>query len=170
MCSKSFGTRIHELHLILEAISNYAARACIKLRSQNLLAGGVHVFLHTGLHDTKPYSNAIGIPLPAPSADSRHIIRVAKWLLKRIFREGYPYQKAGIMLLDLTSATPAQMDMFSPNSDNAQLMQVVDRINRFMGKDQVYFAAQGVHRPWQMKMEHRSQRYTTNWKELPSAW
>ena len=169
MCSKSFSTRINELPLILEAISNYAARACVKLRSQNLLASGVQVFLHTGFYDTKPYSNSIGIPLPTASADSRHIIRVAKWLMRRIFREGYPYQKAGIMLLDLTPATPAQTDMFNPNTDNVQLMQVVDKINRFMGKDQVFFAAQGVQRPWKMKMAHRSSRFTTNWRELPTV-
>ncbi|MEL0583443.1 MAG: hypothetical protein AAES65_00970, partial [Candidatus Thiodiazotropha sp. (ex. Lucinoma kazani)] len=98
ICSKSFGSRIHELPLLQQAISNYAARACVKLRNQQLLAGRLQVFLHTGLHDAKPYSNSLSLPLPVPSADSRKIIRLAKWLLKRIYRSGYPYQKTGIIL------------------------------------------------------------------------
>lgn len=168
ICSKSFCVRVQELPLLAQAVSNYAARACVKLRRQQLMAGGVQVFLQTGLHDPKPYSNALALPLPSPSADSRHIIRLAKWLLRRIFRPGYPYQKAGVMLLDLASARePRQLDLFNPSRDNPRLMQAIDGINRLLGTDQVFIAAQGMQRPWQMRMAHRSPRYTTCWEELP---
>jgi DNA polymerase V len=137
---------------------------------QQLLAAGLQVFLRTGFHDPTPYSNALALPLPTPSADSRKIIHLAKWLLRRIFRPGYPYQKAGVMLLDLASANrPQQGDLFNPPTDNMRLMQTVDGINQLLGQDRVYWAAQGVNRPWRMRMAHRSPRYTTCWKELPLA-
>jgi DNA polymerase V len=167
MCSKSFGTRIHDLTLLQQAISNYAARACVKLRDQQLLARGLQVFLHTGFHDDNPYSNALTLPLPVPSDDSRRIIRLAKWMMNKLFRPGYPYQKAGILLLDLTSArTPTQNDLFVTMPDNPRLMRTIDTINRHMGRDQLFFAAQGMQRPWGMRSEHRSPRYTTCWQEL----
>jgi DNA polymerase V len=185
ICSRSFGTRIHALPALEQAVSNYAARACSKLRRQQLLAAGIQVFLHTGLHDIQPYSNALAVALPQPSADSRRLIRVARWLLRRIHRPGYAYQKAGVMLLDLAPASqPRQGDLFNPGTDNMRLMQVVDEINRLQGRDCVFFAAQGcvsaavqggagtvqgIDRPWQMRMGHRSPRYTTCWAELPGV-
>ncbi len=168
ICSKSFGHRITALSLIEEAVANYAARACERLRSQHLIAGGLQVFLMTGYQDARPYSNALTQAFPSPGSDSRLVIRLAKWLLRRIYRPGYPYLKAGVMLLDLTSARqPAQGDLFLPNRDNPKLMAALDGINRIMGRDQLFFAAQGTQRPWKMRMAHRSPRYTTDWRELP---
>ncbi len=170
ICSRSFGTRIHELPLLQQALSHYAARACAKLRGQQLMAKGVQVFLHTGFHDAQPYSNARAIALPTASADTRRVIRVAKWLLGRIYRPGYAYQKAGVVLLDLVSARqPQQGDLFHPPTDNPEMMRLLDRVNQRMGRDRIGFAAQGIQRPWAMRQAHRSDRYTTCWKELPSV-
>ncbi|QFY88003.1 Y-family DNA polymerase [Magnetovirga frankeli] len=170
ICSRSFGCRIHELPLLEQALSNHAARACEKLRRQQLLANAVQVFLHTGLHDARPYSNALALPLPSPSADSRQIIRLARWLLRRIYRPGHAYQKTGIILLGLGSAQgPQQADLFLPSRESPRLMQLLDGINQKIGSNSLFFAAQGTQRPWQMRMAQRSPRYTTCWKELPQV-
>jgi DNA polymerase V len=167
ICSKSFGQRIGALSLIQEAVANYAARACEKLRKRQLVARGLQVFLMTGHHDAQPYSNALSMAFPSPTVDSRRVIRLAKWLLARIYRPGYAYQKAGVMLLDLASAQqPTQRDLFVPEGDNHKLMRALDSINQSLGTDQLFFAAQGIQRPWKMRMAHRSPRYTTCWDEL----
>lgn len=43
------------------------------------------------------------------------------------------------------------------------LMQSIDKINKELGHNAVYFGAQGIKNIWAMK----SPSYTTNWKEIP---
>jgi DNA polymerase V len=171
LCSKSFGQRVQDLASLQQAISSYAARACVKLRRQQLLAGRIQVFLHTGFHDPNPYSNSAGISLPSASADSRLVIELAKRLLASIYRPGYPYQKAGIHLMDLRSRhQPRQGDLFLPPPEGElPLMRTLDNINRQLGGNGLFFAAQGLHHPWRMRSEHRSARFTTCWQELPQV-
>ncbi|MBU0501588.1 MAG: Y-family DNA polymerase [Gammaproteobacteria bacterium] len=166
LCSKSFGQRVTTLAPILEAVSNYAARAGERLRRQRLCCGHIHVFLQTGHHDARVYSNALSQGFPTPTSDSRQLIRVAKGLAQRLFLEGYRYQKVGVILMDLAESRRIQDDLFTPRNDNPRLMQALDAINARLGADEVFFAAQGVQRPWRMQSGYRSPRYTTCWNEL----
>ncbi|OGT88944.1 MAG: hypothetical protein A2514_08485 [Gammaproteobacteria bacterium RIFOXYD12_FULL_61_37] len=166
LCSKSFGQRVTTLPPILEAVSNYAARAGERLRRQGLCCRHIHVFLQTGRHDAKVYSNALSAGFPAPTADSRPLIQTAKALAQRLFIEGYRYQKVGVILLDLIDTQRIQDDLFIPKTDNPRLMQALDTINARLGTGEIFFAAQGVQRPWRTQNEYRSPRYTTCWSEL----
>ncbi|MFT4578625.1 MAG: DNA polymerase V [Nitrospinales bacterium] len=170
MSSKSFGKPLTKKESIEEALSNYAARACEKLRKQNSRAQAVHVFVQTnGFKETdRQYNNAITHTLTTPTSDTRIIIEAAKLCLSRIYQHGYRYKKTGIMLLDLIPASLEQKQLFVDfdHRPGDHLMKIVDRVNKEQGSDTLFFGAQGVTREWKMRCGSRSPRYTTQWNEL----
>ena len=170
MSSKSFGKPLTKKEPIEEALSNYAARACEKLRKQNSRAQAVHVFIQTnGFRETdRQYNNVITHTLTTPTSDTRIIIEAAKFCLSRIYQHGYRYKKTGIMLLDLIPASLEQKQLFVDfdHRPSDHLMGIVDRLNKEQGSDTLFFGAQGVTREWQMRCGSRSPRYTTQWNEL----
>ncbi len=94
------------------------------------------------------------------------------WGLKRIYRPGYSYQKAGVTLLELVPAERCQGKLFSSgNLDDKsnQLVATLDMINRAMGRQSVKLASERLRQPWKMKQENRSPAYTTKWEELVIA-
>jgi len=170
MSSKSFGTLLTKKEPLEEALANYAARACEKLRQQNSRAQAVYVFVQTnGFRETdKQYSNALTYTLTIPTSDTRIIIEAAKFCLSRIYKQGYRYKKTGIMLLDLIPASLEQKHLFVDfdHRPGDHLMELVDRINKDHGPDTLFFGTQGVTREWKMRCGLRSPRYTTQWDEL----
>jgi DNA polymerase V len=170
MSSKSFGKLLTKKEPIEEALSNYAARACEKLRKQNSRAQAVHVFVQTnGFRETnRQYNNAITHTLTTPTSDTRIIIEAAKLCLSKIYKQGYRYKKTGIMLLDLIPTSLEQKQLFVDfdHRQSDHLMSIVDRVNKEQGSDTLFFGAQGVNREWKMRCGLRSPRYTTKWNEL----
>ncbi|MBC8287588.1 MAG: Y-family DNA polymerase [Nitrospinae bacterium] len=168
MSSKSFGKLLTKKEPIEEALANYAARACEKLRKQNSRAQAVHVFVQTnGFRETDPqYNNGFTHTLTTPTSDTRLIIEAAKFCLSRIYKPGYRYKKTGIMLTGLIPASLEQKQLFVDVNHHNPLMAIVDRINEDHGSDTLFFGAQGVNREWKMRCGSRSPRYTTQWDEL----
>lgn len=169
MSSRSFGRLVTDLQELEESISHYTAIACVKLRKQNSLAGGLSIFLHTNhfIEKEPQYGNTINYSFSEPTNDSGLMIGVAKHCLRKIFRSGFRYQKAGILLMNLSSPTIRQYDLFSPRSNRSEkLMQVVDAINNEQGNNTVFFAAEGIERRWKARCHRMSKRYTTRWNEL----
>jgi DNA polymerase V len=170
MSSKSFGNLLTKKAPIEEALANYAARACEKLRKQNSRAQAVHVFVQTnGFRETdKQYNNGLTCTLTTPTSDTRLIIGAAKFCLSKIYKQGYRYKKTGIMLTGLIPASLEQKQLFVDftHCPGDHLMDVVDRINKNHGPDTLFFGAQGVTREWKMRCGSRSPRYTTQWNEL----
>ena len=170
MSSKSFGAVQTEFQPIAEALSCYTARACEKLRGQGSKAQGIYVTLRTSKfrQGCPQYSNGMNYGFPMPTSDTRAIVKAAKHCLKQIYRPGYAYQKTGVMLTDLVSETVRQQDLFLRGDDgrSERLMQVMDRVNKRMGRNTLYLAAQGTNRSWGMRCDQRSPRYTTQWDEL----
>lgn len=170
--SRSFGKLVTQLSELEEAVSHYVAIASEKLRNQDSLASAVAVFLQTNLFRKQDpqYENSVFFPFPNPTADTGYIIRMAKKCLKHIYRQGYQYHKAGIMLLNLIPNTIHQYDLFNPKVEITQtLMKTVDHINQLYGKNTVFYCAEGIQRTWQIKRVRRSPRYTTKWKEILSV-
>ena len=169
--SRSFGHAVQDYNSLAESISLYMSRAAEKLRKQNSYAGSVYVHIRTSpfkVHDPF-YSNGLTIPLPAPSNDTRQLVGVALWGLKRIYKPNYNYAKAGVMLSELVPAEGVQTDLFSSlqvNPKSLQLMATLDLINRKMGKESVKLASEGYKRPWKMKQDNKSPSYTTSWEQL----
>lgn len=169
VCSRSFGQRITELEDMQHAVVMYATRAAEKLREQGSKCCHITVFIATGRYGNEPqYANTASMTCEYPTSDTRDILGFAMRGLDSIWRDGYRYAKAGIMLGDFYQSGIAQLDMFSENQPRANadaLMMTLDQINR-SGMGKVWFAGQGTNNPWQMKREMLSPRYTTCLAEL----
>ena len=166
--SRSFGQYVYDLAPLKEAVASYIAIAAEKLRAQASLAGMVQVYIRTNPHKDAPqYQRGVTIPLPEATDDTLRLTRAALWALKRIYRAGYAYQKAGVALINLSDAATSQMSLFSTARDNSRLMQVMDRINSIWGRGTLRSAAEGIEKGWKMKRERISPGYTTNWEQVP---
>lgn len=171
MSSRSFGRTVRDLESLQEAITLYISRAAEKLRCQQSCAGSVHVSIRTNPFSRRDpyYSNSLTIPLPSPTSDTRKLIKAALWGLGHIYKAGYAYQKAAVMLSELVPAKGCQAGLFPSGKladKSSQLMATLDMINRAAGRRSVKFASEGFGQRWKMKQENKSPAYTTNWKEM----
>lgn len=168
--SKMFGARVRELPLIREAVAAYVSKAAEKLRAQGSLAGALQVAIRTGMHNhSQPrYANAVNCPLPYPTDDTRVLAAAAVRGLDVIYRPGYAYSKAEVLLMDLRQCGEFTGDLFAvtPRSGADRLMAVVDRINAREGRGTVRLGRIPAVPKWAMRREMLSQRYTTRWDEL----
>ena len=175
--SRSFGKLVVKLDDLQQAVASYTARAAEKLRRQHSVTGALQVFLQTNPHKTNEpqYHPSIVIPLVEPTDDTGLLVSPAMRGLKRIYKPGYRYQKAGIMLLDLGDAKTSQPDLFSHVSTqdrqkSQRRMETLDHINRKMGRGTLRLAAEGFQHAWKIRTDYPSPRYTTRWAELPIAY
>lgn len=171
VCSRSFGVKVTQFELLREAVCEYATRATEKLRKEQQQAKVLTVFIRTSpFKDNEPqYSNSASGELLIPSCDTRDFIELANHLLKRIWKDGFRYAKAGVMLSDFYDPgmfQPGLFDDVSTRANSQQLMSVLDTINQ-SGAGKVFFAGQGTKKDWSMKREHLSPAYTTRWDQLP---
>ncbi|WP_163558625.1 Y-family DNA polymerase [Halomonas sp. NO4] len=174
MVSRSFGRLTGEYDELAAALRQHGARAAEKLRGQGSLARAVMVFLRTNpfLTHEPQYSSRLVVPLARPSDDTPKLLRVVRRALAALYREGYRYQKCGVMLLDLVDRERRQLSLLEVAQSEAQrqrstrLMAVVDRLNREMGRDTVRFGLPRDDSAWRLRCERLSSRYTTRWNEL----
>ena len=171
MCSRSFGEKITDYSNLRETICEFAARAAEKLRGEGQLAHVVNVFIRTSpFVKTDPnYSNSATGRLSNPSSDTRDILALTTKLFDAIYKDGYRYAKAGIMLGDFCSPDQVQFDLFTPKDNEPnrdKLMQAVDTINH-SGQGQIWFGGQRPKKDWFMNQAHLSPAYTTRWDCLP---
>jgi DNA polymerase V len=170
MVSRSFGRAITSLHEMREAVATYTSRAAEKLRREHLAAGILTVFLMTNRfkEDEPQYHNELRLPLPVATNDTTELLRYALRGIEQLFREGYRYKKAGVMLTGLVPAHRVQTHLFDTKDRerSARLMAVVDYLNVQMGSGTVQYAAAGFKPRWIMRSARRSPRYTTKWGEL----
>ena len=170
LSSRSFKKPVRSLTDLREAVATYTAIAAAKLRSQNLTAGALQVFIATNRFDKKniPYSNRKMIPLHDATAHTPRLISTALQGLDKIYKEGLAYQKAGVMLTDLRDKNQRQANLFSmPNKESAPLMNALDSINHRFGRNTLHYGAEGISKPWSMRQDFKSPAYTSNWQELP---
>lgn len=174
ICSRSFGHKVTDERELREAIVKYTTRAAEKLRGEKRLCRVVNVFIRTSpfISNEPQYSKTLSAELPNPTDDTRDLLEVADVLFARLWRDGFRYMKAGVMLADFYKHDTFQQDFFKTGdakNNSKALMSVVDKIN-LSGLGNVFFASQGVSPQWSMKREHLSPAYTTRWDELPKVW
>lgn len=172
--SRSFGQLVHALPDLSEAVANHASSAAEKLRAQGSVCNAIQVFIQTNrFREQDPqYSNSIVIPLPNASADTRLLVRAALFGLKRIFRRGFAYKKAGVMLMEIGEAQVAQGSLLPEHGTGARserLMQAMDRLNQRYGRNTVSVFTPSSPKRWAMRRERMSPCYTTRWSDLPVA-
>ncbi len=178
VCSRSFAKRITNIKDLDEAVSFFATSAGERLRNENLLAGGIQVSMRTSKHiETEFYSPAIQYSFAEPCADSRIFIEAAQSGLKQIYKDGFAYAKAGVMLFDIVKSNNFQPSLLSYTPENQlnraksdSLMCTLDKINHKFGNKSIFFGAVGAkNASWHMKQERKSPAFTSSWNELPKA-
>lgn len=175
MTSRSFSRGVDTWPELKEAVIAYASRAAEKLRRQGSLAGSLHVFIRTNpFKDTLPqYAQGITLPLAPPTDDTRQLAGAALQGLQRIYRAGFSYQKAGILLGELIPRHRRQLGLFDDPEAEAKsrrLMQALDSINQRYGSGSLHLLGEGLGKPWGTRQRQRSPRYTTRLDELPIVW
>ena len=170
IASRSFGRAVTTMRELEQAVATHIERAAQRMRLQKLSAGAVSVFVHTNpFNERDPqYSATATVPLSVATADTARLLSAALHLTRKLWRDGYRYKKAGVMLLDLAPAASVQGSLFvAPDSDRRKaLMRVLDRLNGDYGKRAVHFVASGIDHGWRLRADLRSPRFTTCWEEL----
>ena len=170
IASRSFGQHVTALPVLQDALSTFVANACAKLRAQEGQAAVLQVFLQTDRfrQDLPQYMPCLAVPLPHPTDDSLEVNRWASQLCARLFKPGYHYRKAGVVLSEISPRTQQQGDLLTPRpSGNARLMQALDSLNQRFGRGTVKVSTQGAYPDWQMRQASKSPNYTTAWSEMP---
>ena len=180
--SRSFSGMISDIDSLKTHVSNYAARCAEKLRRQNTVATIVGVFVNTNMfrEDLAQYWNFQEARLVTPTNSTIAIVKAAGDVLKSIYRPGYQYKKAGVIVMGIGPDSPIQQDLFDVNAEQIEKMrrldEVVDRINRMHGSETVVIGAQQYTRKDgkgkadvfanAIKHDHKSKNPTTRWSDI----
>ena len=180
--SRSFNGMISDIDTLQTHVSNYAARCAEKLRRQNTVATIVGVFVNTNTfrEDLAQYWNFQEARLVTPTNSTIAIVKAAGDVLKRIYRPGYQYKKAGVIVMGIGPDSPIQQDLFDVNAEQIEKMrrldEVVDRINRMHGTETVVIGSQqytkkdgkGKAEVFANAIKHdfKSKNPTTRWSDI----
>lgn len=166
--TRSFGQRITGLTDLKQALATHATIAAQKLRAQESATSNIIVFAHNSIHDKESFFKRSAFhQFATPTCDTAVIVKVTSQLAEQIYQAGIRYYKAGIGLLEISTATPYQPDIFTPSSDQPELMKCLDQINSKYGRDTLHLARQGIQQNFKMKRELLSPRYTTRIEDIP---
>jgi DNA polymerase V len=168
-CSRSFGVPVGSMEELREAVALYMTRAAERLRSHGLAAGVITVFINTDRFSPEPqYSNTATYEIASPTDVTDELLGWAFKGLGKIYRQGYRYKKAGVLLNHLVPADRLTRRLYGDEDFERSrgVMKAIDEINRRHGRDTVRL---GVARPdgrWRTKFLRRSPNYTTRLKEV----
>lgn len=164
--SRSFGEMIEDFDTLMESVANFTASCARKLRAQRSCAGMLQVFIYTNRfrEDLPQYYNSQIINLPTPTSDVTELIHYARLALKNIYKEGYHYKKAGVIVMDIVPRNCVQQNLFDERDrmKHEQVLEVLDSVHKKYGTRVLKVAAQGTGKKWALKSEYLSKQYTTN--------
>lgn len=167
--TRTFDKMYDDFDQISERVSTFAVSCSEKLRKQNSCCKTIMVFVHTNnfRKDLDQYSRNIVINLPYATNSSIDIVKYSVFGLKSIFKQGFQYKKAGVIVMDIVPETPKQLTLFTnENPKHKKIFEVVDNINDVIGQKKIKLACQALDRTWKMNQERLSPRFTTNINEI----
>ncbi len=167
--TRSFETMYDDFENLQERVSTFAVSCGEKLRKQNSCCGSITIFLHTNgfREDLQQYSKNILLKTEYPISSNMDLVKYAVWGLKAIFKEGYKYKKAGVIVSDITPSGESQMNLFvNSNPKHDTLMKVVDKMNRIYGRAIIKLAIQDTKRTWKMNQTMLSPKYSTKLSDI----
>ena len=169
--SRSFGQRVESFQELKEAIASYSLNASEKIRSESLVTKSITVFIRTSPFQSRfgYYSNSKTIDFPIATNNSIEIVKAAISSLETIFKNGYRYQKAGVMLSRLSDSVDGK-NLFSSEKDKKinSLMKSIDNTNHRYGRSTLSLASAGVHKRWNTRRQHYSKIDTADFYCLPT--
>ena len=168
--SRSFGKRVEKFQELKEAVASYCLNASEKIRSESLVTKAITVFVRTSPFQRNfgYYSNSKTLDFPIATNNSIEIVKAAVSILESIFKNGYQYQKVGVMLTGLKN-DDGRKNLFSSERDEkiGNLMRSIDNTNHRYGRSTLSVASAGVHKKWNMKREDSSKIDTAGFYSLP---
>ena len=169
-CSRMFGKRLTEIAPIKEAVATYMMRATEKLRAQQSLCKKIRISIRTGMFNPEEakYANGVLVELPYPTDDVRLMTKAAVDAVERIYRPGFKYSKAEVLLVNLCQKGEYTEDLFSVSQPVAteKVMGVLDAINGRWGRGTLRVASVPTDPEWWMRREMMSQSFTTRVDQL----
>ena len=173
MVSRGFKGKVTTKRHLQEAVATYASRAAEKARAKEVYAKTLQLFIRTGPFAKGPrYVNNASWTFLEPRNDNLSLVSAASRCLDAIWKDGYEYQKAGILLTDLYPAKLKPLPLFekaSGGEPTQELMRLMDRMNQRYGRETIRIASSGIKRPWMMAREFLSPCYTTRWEDIPTV-
>ena len=169
ICTRSFGEKVTQLSLLKESVAYHVTRACVTLREQDSIAQSITISIRGNAFKpyAKQHSNSITMKLPQASSHTSHFLKIAMLGLEKIFKKGYVYKKAGIILNSISDKKIIQPDLFMQLPEhNDDLMNLLDNINARFGKGTLRTGQEGFGDEWVMKSEIKSPAYTTRFGEV----
>lgn len=168
--SRSFGTLLTELAPIEAAVAHYANRCARKLRAQRLCARTLTVLLQTNPFQPGHPQRFVSAShlFAAETSDSLEIVEQSLALLRQLWKPGYRYKKAGVIVQDTVSETQVQGDLFDRHdrSKARKIMVAMDTLNHKYGSDLLGLGIADLGERWKLRSERLSPRYTTDWAQL----
>ena len=168
--SRTFGTMVESLSDLESSITMYASRCSEKLRKQSSCASIACIFIASNSfrNDLPYYSKSKIIKFSVPTSDSSEIISYLLKELRNIYKKGYKYKKAGVILSGIVSNNIIQQDLFDKidRDKKNRIMKSIDNINNKMGQDTIRYASQGYINKYNLKQQRLSNSYTTRWNQL----
>ena len=169
-CSRMFGKRLTEIAPIKDAVATYMMRATEKLRAQQSLCKKIRVSIRTGMFNPEEakYANGVLVELPYPTDDNRLMTKAAVEAVDRVFRPGFKYSKAEVLLVNLCQKGEYTEDLFAISQPAAgeRVMGVLDAINGRWGRGTLRLASVPTNPDWGMRREMMSQSFTTRVDQL----
>ncbi|MEX0812095.1 MAG: Y-family DNA polymerase [Chitinophagales bacterium] len=167
--TRTFESNYTSLEQLKERVSTFAVTCAEKLRKEASCCNAMLIFLHTNQHrsDLIQYKGNTFIRLPFPSNSSIELSKFATRGLERIFKKGFEYKKAGIVVMDITPENSVQLNLFeNSNPKHKKILAAIDSINRSLGHQKVKLGSQDIDRTWKMRQERLSPRYTTRLRDI----
>lgn len=169
-CSRMFGSRLTTIEPIREAVATYTQRAAEKLRAQNSLCKRIRVSIRTGMFNPEEakYANGAMVELPYPTNDVRLMTKAATEAVNRLFRAGFKYSKAEVLLMDLRQPGEFTDYLFTHSQplEAEKVMNVLDDINAKWGRGTLRAASVPAAPEWAMRQDLMSQSFTTQIGQL----
>ena len=169
--SRSFGKKVESLDKLKESITTHCLNAAEKIRNDEQTTKSITVYIRTSPFDKnrKYYSNSITIDLPVSTNNSLELVKTAINGLTKIYKYGYFYQKAGIILSKLREASENEFNLLAPimEKKSKTLMQAIDLTNAKYGRNAISIAQAGINNDWKMRREHSSKIDTASFDFLP---
>lgn len=167
--SRSFAREMTTIEELDAAISTFTGKVAEKLRRAHLYAQQMSVFILTNrFREDRPQSYQMKTTLfEVATDDTLEMSERAARSLREIFRPGFAYKKAGVMVTRLVPRGGVQASFLDTvdRGKRSQLMDVIDNINRTSGNYTVRLASQGEMDQFSSRTM-TSRRFTTSWDEI----
>lgn len=171
--SRSFAETITDIQELSARVSDFAAKCAEKLRQDGTAAYCINTFLYTNrFREDKPqdFPDAT-IRLDMPASSTQEVVSAALKALKLIWKPGFEYKKAGVVVFDIVNRDERQLTLFETDSAKKEkqdlLSQVMDNVNVSSGQNVLRVATQRPgHYADGIRREHASRLFSTDWDSI----